>query len=203
MFTSAPSWTSTYVKTEGDEMDNHTETPRDLYAPAWVSADQEPDELFSQIVPGLFQGGTPLEHWSSDGTSFDHHEPDPIEGHFDAVVSLFAWSRPCDWGVEELRYGFPDAHPQHADMSRVVRAARWAHDRWTAGDRVLIRCQAGLNRSGLVTAMVLMLDDWSAEDAIRQIRRQRAEVALVNDDFVDWLIHHAPAALAETARSAA
>lgn len=88
-------------------------------------------------------------------------------------------------------------------MSHVVRATRWAHDRWTAGDRVLIRCQAGLNRSGLVTAMLLMLAGWPAEDAIRQIRRQRAEVALVNDDFVDWLVHNAPTALAETNRSPA
>lgn len=141
--------------------------------------------------------------FSSEGMGFAHDEADPIEGDFDAVVSLFAWSRPCDWGVEELRYGFPDAHPQHVDMSHVVRAARWAHDRWTAGDRVLIRCQAGLNRSGLVTAMLLMLAGWPAEDAIRQIRRQRAEVALVNDDFVDWLVHNAPTALAETNRSPA
>jgi hypothetical protein len=170
----------------------------DLYAPAWISADQEPEQLFSEIVPGLSQGGTPDEDWDAisggarrGAVSGAHDFP------FDAVVSLFAWSQPCDWGVEELRYGFYDAHPKHADMTRVIRAARWAHERWTGGDRVLIRCQAGLNRSGLVTALVLMLDGWTARDAIRVIRERRAEVALVNDDFVDWLISDAAAALAD------
>lgn len=170
----------------------------DHYAPAWISADQDPTELFSEILPGLFQGGTPDDLWLDAGSDLQRRE-DPIDGHFDAVVSLFAWSQPCDWGVEELRYGFPDAHPQHADMSRVIRAAHWAHERWTAGDRVLIRCQAGLNRSGLVTALVLMLDGWPAGEAITHIRTRRAPVALINDAFVDWLLTEAPAHLTPNA----
>ena len=115
---------------------------------------------------------------------------------FDAVVTLFAWALPCSWGVEELRYGFPDAHPDLADMTRVVAAARWAHERWSSGDRVLIRCQAGLNRSGLVTVLVLMLAGRTAQDAIRLVRERRSAYALFNPDFVDWLVDRAPAALA-------
>lgn len=170
-----------------------------LYAPAWISHEQEPECLFSEIVPGLYQGGTPDEDWCHiDGgeASTSSVVSTPLGSEqFDAVATLFAWSQPCDWGVEELRYSFYDAHPRLADMSRVVRTARWAHDRWLAGDKVLIRCQAGLNRSGLVTALVLMLAGWSASDAIRKIREQRAEVALVNNDFVDWLMEDAAEAL--------
>lgn len=165
----------------------------DLYAPQWVSADQEPQSLYSEILPRLFQGGTPDEDWRSPGTV------EPIAINFDAVVSLFAWSQPCDWGVEELRYGFPDAHPSTADMRRVVRAAVWGHERWRSGDRVLVRCQAGLNRSGLVMALILMLHGWSAPKAIQHIRERRSPVALINDAFVDWLLEDAPAALRSAA----
>lgn len=177
---------------------NYDRAADELYAPAWISRDQEPDELFSEIVPGLFQGGTSDEEWDHDGSggALNVLEPNSNLGdQFDAVVTLFAWSKPCDWGVEELRYGFYDSHPRYADMSRVVRAARWAHERWAEGDRVLIRCQAGLNRSGLVTALVLMLAGWSPADAIKRIRERRAEVALVNGDFVDWLVADAGEAL--------
>ena len=100
-----------------------------------------------------------------------------------------------DWEVEELRYGFGDGVLRGDDLGRVVRAAAWANERWMAGDRVLIRCQAGLNRSGLVTAMVLMLDGWTAAEAISHIRARRSPVALCNDRFVDWLLDHADAAL--------
>ncbi len=119
---------------------------------------------------------------------------------FDAVLTLFAWAQPFGWGVEELRYGFMDAHPRHADMTRVVEAARWAHQRWASGQQVLIRCQAGLNRSGLLTALVLMLAGLDAADAIDLIRAKRSEIALFNDDFVDWLLTEAAGALGTAVR---
>lgn len=142
--------------------------------------------LFSEILPGLFQGGT------EDRGGCAAEAGVPIQ--FDAVVTLFAWAAPCDWGVEELRYGFPDATPDLVDMSRLVGAARWAYERWQSGGRVLIRCQAGLNRSGLVTALVLMLAGSTAGDAIALIRAQRSQAALINASFVGWL--HQEAALA-------
>lgn len=165
-----------------------------MYAPRWVSHDQSPKNLYDEILPGLFQGGTPDEDWRVDALPFGGPDDQPAMP-FHAVVTLFAWAQACDWEVEELRYGFPDADPFDADMTRVVRAAGWAHKRWKDGDTVLIRCQAGLNRSGLVTAMVLMLDGWSAAEAIAHIRARRSPVALCNDRFVDWLLDHAEAAL--------
>lgn len=164
----------------------------DLYAPRWVCDDQAPSELYSEVVPGLFQGGTDDDAWVNTAAALGMADDN---AGFDAVLTLFAWAQPFGWGVEELRYGFMDAHPRYADMSRIVEAAQWAHLRWTGGQTVLIRCQAGLNRSGLLTALVLMLDGWEAEEAIRTIRATRSEVALCNDDFVDWLVHDAATAL--------
>ena len=77
----------------------------------------------------------------------------------------------------------------------MVEAARWAHQRWASGQQVLIRCQAGLNRSGLLTALVLMLAGLDAADAIDLIRAKRSEIALFNDDFVDWLLTEAAGSL--------
>ncbi|WP_157720571.1 hypothetical protein [Friedmanniella luteola] len=51
--------------------------------------------------------------------------------------------------MKELRYGFGDGSLVGVDLDRVVRAAEWAWQRWSAGNRVVFRCQAGLNRSGL------------------------------------------------------
>ena len=63
-------------------------------------------------------------------------------GSANEAAKLADWQPPAEWGVEELRFGFPDSALHGEDIHRVIRVARWAHERWTAGDRVLIRCQA-------------------------------------------------------------
>jgi hypothetical protein len=163
----------------------------DLEAP--VSWDIEyPSWRADEILPGLFMGGT-----HDDATVAD---PMPLRGlggqrAYDAVVTLYAWAQPVDWEVEELRYGFGDGALHGEDITRVLRAAAWAHERWTSGDRVLVRCQAGLNRSGLVTALVLLLAGWEPAEAIRLIRARRSPHALFNRDFVRWLVTEAPTAV--------
>lgn len=161
------------------------------YAPAYTGPDLEPAELHSEILPGHSQGGTPHEDWMGPASRAVRPRDAELESRFDAVVTLFAWAQPCDWGVEELRYGFADADLVGADVERVIEAARWAHRRWKSGGTVLIRCQAGLNRSGLVTAPVLMLDGYSGPEAIAAVRAGRATIALFNDRFVDWLVGEA------------
>lgn len=165
-------------------MTNHSRRA-DLYAPQWVSADQEPKELHTEIVPGLWMGGTADDDYIDTAkplVGFDHG----IE--FDAVVTLFSWAQPMPWGIEELRWGFGDGHMDYVDTERLFRTVEWAHERWKSGNRTLIRCQAGMNRSGLVTALVLMKDGMPAAEAISLLRNQRSEVVLFNDHFVDYLV---------------
>jgi protein-tyrosine phosphatase len=71
---------------------------------------------------------------------------------------------------------------------------REAHADWKAGKKVLIRCQAGINRSGLVTALVLIRDGHSPEDAIKLIRDNRCEAALSNSRFEEYLLNVADVA---------
>lgn len=103
--------------------------------------------------------------------------------------SLNAWARPADWNVHKYRFGFPDALMSDIDLSKLRQAVDWGFKQWQQGDRVLVRCQAGLNRSGLVTALILMKSGMSAEQAIHIIREKRAEVALCNMHYERWLIN--------------
>lgn len=53
--------------------------------------------------------------------------------------------------------------------------------------KTLVHCQAGLNRSGLVTAFTLMRQGMSAQDAIDKLRRGRDQLVLCNQTFVKQL----------------
>jgi protein-tyrosine phosphatase len=64
---------------------------------------------------------------------------------------------------------------------------------------VLVTCQAGMNRSGLVTGLVLdQITDWSTERVVRAIRTARSRAAadigypraLHNPSFVDAIARH-------------
>ena len=106
---------------------------------------------------------------------------------FDAVVTLDSYSAPMGWLVKEFRFGFPDAalDPEHAE--EIERIADWAFVEWKAGSKVLIRCQAGLNRSGLVTGLVLLRDRMKLDEVLQVIRASRGDYALSNNHYVEYL----------------
>lgn len=141
--------------------------------------------LYSQIAPNLYQGGT-------DDTDVIHlaktNNRPRTDLPFDSIVTMYAWAQPADWNIQEFRYGVPDASMQDIDLDRLRQAVDFGYSRWKAGDRVLIRCQAGLNRSGLVTALILIKDGVEPERAIALIREGRGEDALFNRNFCNWLI---------------
>jgi hypothetical protein len=159
-----------------------------LYSPQWVSTDQLPKDLYSEILPGLFMGGT--------------HDDDvvyakPTDKHkininkFDCVITMYAWANPTDWGVEEIRYGIPDSDINDANIKKLLDIAYWGYQRWLSGEKVLIRCQAGLNRSGLITSLILIMDGLSPMAVVNLIREKRTPFALFNQNYVTWLTEQA------------
>ena len=62
-----------------------------------------------------------------------------------------------------------------------------AHREWKLGKKVLIHCQGGLNRSGIVTALVLLKEGCGPKVAISLLRARRSPHALCNADFVRYL----------------
>jgi hypothetical protein len=145
----------------------------------------EPTSLYSEIIENLYMGGT-------DDNDVINLPADPYKSRndlpFDSIVTMYAWARPADWKVQEYRYGVPDARISDMDLSRLRQAVNWGYKQWKKGDRVLVRCQAGLNRSGLVTALILIKSGMSAKEAILTIRKNRADIALFNEHYVKWLI---------------
>ncbi|CAN2189988.1 CDKN3-like domain containing protein [Candidatus Nanopelagicaceae bacterium] len=142
-------------------------------------------QLYSMIAPNLFQGGTDdldVIHLAQTNNRPRTDLP------FDAIVTMYAWARPADWKVQEFRYGVPDASITDIDLDRLRQAVDFGFDRWKQGDRVLVRCQAGLNRSGLVLALILIKDGLKPAEAIARIRDNRGDDALFNRDFHNWLL---------------
>ena len=142
-------------------------------------------DLYNEILPGLWQGGTAREQVIDRAqllTTFSE-----VERAFDAVATLYAWAAPFQWGVEERRLGFPDGELVREYLPQLESIAAWAHGHWADGRRVLVRCAGGMNRSGLITAMVLMNGGHSADDAIALVRRGRSQAALSNPSFVEYL----------------
>ena len=159
----------------------------------------EPASLYSEIAPNLFMGGTD----DADVIHYPASTNPRIDMPFDAIVTMYAWAQPADWQVQEFRYGVPDATISHIDLGRLKQAVEFGYNRWLAGDCVLIRCQAGLNRSGLVTALILMSTGLDAESAISEIRKNRAETALYNEEYVAWLMVEGAAFIAAPSHRAA
>lgn len=159
-----------------------------------IEMSYEPTSLYSEIAPNLFMGGTDDNDVIHNAASGARRTDLP----FDAIVTMYAWAQPADWKVQEFRYGVPDAAIEHIDLGRLKQAVDFGFNRWMAGDRVLVRCQAGLNRSGLVTALILMSTGLDAESAISLIRTNRADIALFNEHYVQWLLTEASTFLSLT-----
>jgi hypothetical protein len=151
--------------------------------------------LWNEIVPGLYVGGTDDADVVGQAVLWETRagrlvRPDFAPAfitldEFDAVVTLYAFARPVDWGVEELRWGIMDdrENPIAFDLETMQETVRWAHKRWAAGKRVLSRCQAGLNRSSLVTALVLVRDGYEPQQAVDAVRHGRTGQCLFNTHF--------------------
>ena len=144
--------------------------------------------LYSEILPNLWQGGTAEENWVNQAIPLPSLE-DPR--HFDTVVTLTTVANPMGYHVKELRFGFPDAELFDEHNLNIEQVADWTFQEWKSGNKVLIRCQAGINRSGLIMALVLMRDGLSAKEAIELIRRKRSEFAINNIHFENYLINRA------------
>jgi len=153
-------------------------------APDW-GQDIADEPVWSEILPGLWQGGTA---WEDDVRGRYALNVSPINKElFDFVVTLYGWAKPVDWLVREYRYAVYDSDIEHMDLERIGEIVDLAHSAWKRGERVLIRCQAGWNRSGLVMALVLMKEGLSADEAINLIRQHRSPHALCNENFEKFL----------------
>ncbi len=130
----------------------------------------------TRIAPKLYMGSAPRV-----GTAL-------ADAGFDVVLLCAKEYQPRSRELPHVlvvHCGFDDSlSPTQADVDTALEASRVAADRIMRGDRVLISCWLGKNRSGLVTALTLVrLYGLSGREAVEAVRAARPG-ALVNPAFV-------------------
>lgn len=129
--------------------------------------------LISQIDGNLYMGGC------RNGVS--------LGDEFDYVISLYPWEsyrigeNTKRWEIEMYDAG------EIPDPTQLLKIARHVCKCVNHG-KTLVHCQAGLNRSGLVSALALILSGHSAASAIEMLRQMRSPVVLCNTAFESWLL---------------
>lgn len=134
---------------------------------------------WSEIIPGLYQGG--IYTISTDVV---------VRKEFDLVVSLHTSNGfgPHE-DVEHIRVLIPDEELLEMEKRRLRELVPHIVAAVKNGKKVLVRCAAGYNRSGLIVATVLRELGYGADEAIALIRERRSRYALCNPTFVEYVLN--------------
>lgn len=89
-------------------------------------------------------------------------------------------------GVVVVHCPLDDAKPSADEARAALAAARRAASALKCGNRVLVTCYAGRNRSGLVSGLALIECGYSSTDAVALIQHARRD-ALTNAHFREVL----------------
>jgi protein-tyrosine phosphatase len=134
---------------------------------------------YVELAPGLFVGG--------------HPEPeDPFELGATVVVCLTDHSSVRQVPPGKLFVHWPIKDGPVPPEEPLRNLARLVDSCLGSGAVVYLHCRAGMNRSVLVAARVLMERGMSAEEAIAHVRDRRH--GSLSDEYADWLraegVHH-------------
>lgn len=137
------------------------------------------------MLPGLFQGG---HQWAENGLQARDSRHSSISGDlsWDYVVSAYITDWETSWPQCDHRLVlFADTQKglDEETWRKIRSAADAVVSRWLSGQKVLIRCQSGYNRSGLLMVLVLMRLGLTAERAIELVRKRRGNDVLINPIF--------------------
>jgi len=135
-----------------------------------------PINPLDEVVPGLWQASSELD------------PPELFARGFDAIFDL--GDRPRGHSVPGRAYVYYRIEdvPSIEDPSVIDALAEQVASRVQAGERVVVNCAAGLNRSGLLVGRALIALGHAPSDAIDLVRRARGSHALCNQRFAAWLL---------------
>ncbi|MEV0036736.1 protein phosphatase [Streptomyces sp. NPDC050804] len=142
----------------------------------------EPQEPWNEIVPGLWMGG---HYWALGSGDIQQAI---VGSEFELVISLF--TSPGHGPAPEVSHRvaeIPDEPLTAAQLGIVQQLAQQAARAVGDGQRTLIRCNAGLNRSGLLVGQTLVDLGYEPATAITLIRQRRSPWALSNRIFEEYL----------------
>lgn len=93
-----------------------------------------------------------------------------------------------DYNRIYLKMPLIDGDITEVDVEAVEHLVDLAVHYVNAGRKVLVHCNAGLNRSGLVCAMILCkINKMTGKQAIETLRIARSPYVLCNDSFSQWI----------------
>jgi Dual specificity phosphatase, catalytic domain len=132
------------------------------------------------------------------------HPADTMPPNVDAIANVDSfrfYEIPDRVLYLHFAYRDTDAIPDSTDL-RI--AASFLNDLRAAGKTVFIHCRLGLNRSALLTGLVLIDAGYRAKDAIEMMRNLRSPYVLENKTFERYLLSTTPtnAIAAATSRPA-
>lgn len=130
--------------------------------------------LITPIDDMLWQGGC------VDGVN--------LQSYFKHIISLYPWEaynpgEDLDTDIKIRLYDGPVVpdETQLYSLARLINICR-------VHGRTLVHCQAGLNRSGLLAGLALVLAGSAPENAIATLRSSRSPAVLCNTKFEAWLL---------------
>lgn len=127
----------------------------------------------SKISPNLYMGSRPLN-------------PDAVADDFDTIAFCAEEFQPNSnlyAPARVVRARLHDGRLTQPQIEHATRAAVALYNDFMRGKKVLITCNMGMNRSGLVTAMVLMLIGGSATESIRMVREGRKPAHFMEEEL--------------------
>lgn len=135
------------------------------------------DNPWDEIVPNLWIGGM----------VYGERMTPCIPKEFDVCISMAGNEVKPEPGIVQYVYSIPDNRLGFAEKLFVKEAVIKAEAGLLLSGRVLVRCYAGYNRSGLVVALTLLNMGYSPAAAIDLIREKRSPHALCNEEFVKYV----------------
>lgn len=128
----------------------------------------------SKVTDDLWQGGC------TDGLV--------LPSRVDHVISLYPWeSYTVRHELKSLTQVRLYDDLDGPDREQMVALARWINVCRRSGV-TLVHCQAGLNRSGLLAGLSLVLTGATPQEAIDLLRASRSPAVLCNPVFEGWLL---------------
>jgi len=140
----------------------------------------------SEIIPNLWQGSYPPFGSRLNREGFKLLVLCANEFQFE--TSLFDWCSVVHAPNEDS----PNHPLTREQLVIAVSAARKVADAVNKGQKTLVTCAAGLNRSGLVTGISLhLIKGWDGEACIERVRTRRGKrgdlYPLCNESFAEAL----------------
>jgi hypothetical protein len=142
-----------------------------------LDLDGYPLDPFAEVIPGLAQASSWIPPWELLDTL-----------GFDASIDVGGWDQSSQMTGRDYTFRMLDDVPWIEDEQMIHELGRSVATKVDEGQRVVVNCAAGLNRSGLIVGRALIFLGYEPRAAIRLIREARGPKALFNRTFEEFLL---------------